>query len=224
MHKKVFSILGGVFFGIGMLLLVVAAGFGVFRWNVIANSDRVTGTIIDIVDRGDSRQVTVRYEVGGEEIIRRLNWWSSDMRTGQPIELLVRRYYPHRISSPGIIGWLPVLIIGPQAVVFGGIGAGFLLYNKRKKNLRRWLLENGNPIMADVLGTEDNWSMTVNGRPATVLVATYNNMRFVSGPLCNNDLMNLGEQVKILLHPDDANKYIFDFNNESGQNSAFSGW
>ena len=48
-------------------------------------------------------------------------------------------------------------------------------------------------------------------------MASYNNMRFVSGPVDNNDLAQIGEHVKVLIDPDDNNKYTFDFMNESHQ-------
>ena len=121
---------------------------------------------------------------------------------------------PHRFVTTGILHLLPLMILSGLMVIFIGLGAGFLIYEKYKKRKFEWLLHYGTPVWANVLGTDENWSIQINGRPAMVLVAMYGNMRFVSGPLDNNDLANIGEHVKVLLDPGNYNKYMFDFKNE----------
>jgi len=107
-------------------------------------------------------------------------------------------------------------------LIFPGIGAIFLILgiiflvvalNIRRR--RNWLLENGKAVWARVEGTEANWNIQVNMRPATALVATYKNMRFVSGPVSNRELALVGEHVKVLMHPDNPDRYVFDFADES---------
>ena len=116
---------------------------------------------------------------------------------------------------PRAAAWIFLVVMLPIVLTFGILGACFLLYHSRKMKRHQWLLEYGTAVWANVLGVEENWSIIVNGRPAKVLVASYNNMRFVSGPVDNNDLAQVGEHVKVLIDPDDNNKYTFDFMNES---------
>ena len=234
MHKKVTSIIGKIFLCVGVLLIAIGGGIGVHRSNTIANSTLVTARIIDIsvgpgtnnmslnhFEDGDLPQrqqhhrVAIEYEAHGITIQSFINWYSSNMRVGQSIDILVDNQDPYRVFSAGIIGWIPVIILAGLGILFGGLGAVFLIWEKRKRNLHEWLLRYGTPIWADVQGTEPNWSIQVNGRPATVLVATHNNMRFVSDPLNNNDLMALGEQVKVFIDPSNADKYTFDLKEES---------
>jgi hypothetical protein len=108
-----------------------------------------------------------------------------------------------------------VLIFPGIGMIFLILGVVFLLAAKRKRKLRQWLLENGTPVWAKVQGTEANWSVQINARPATVLVATHKNMRFISDPVSNRELAHVGEHVKVLIHPDNFDKYVFDFANES---------
>jgi len=156
MFKKIWLLLGSIFFSVGVLLGVIAAGIFAF-----------------IASRHD------------------------------------------QLANTEVTDWIPVIVLLPLALTFGSLGAIFLLYHAHKKRRHRWLLDFGTPVWANVLGFEDNWNIQVNGRPATVLVASYGNMQFVSGPLDNNDRMHIGEHVKVLLHPDNNNKYTFDFMNES---------
>ncbi|MCL2842716.1 MAG: DUF3592 domain-containing protein [Oscillospiraceae bacterium] len=228
MHKKVFKILGTVFFSVGILVMIAGVFLGIRHWNIVQNSDSVTATITSIrtervrdIDRVQQEDgvlgpeyrgvVYVEYEVGNRTINARLNWFSTNMRVGGNVNLLVSRDDPYAIAADGIVGWLPGIIPMFTGVIFFSIGAIFLLYIRRKAKLRNWLLQHGTPVWADVVGTEENWKVVVNGRPATVLVATYNNMRFTSGSLSNKELQHVGERVKILIHPDDPDKYVFEF-------------
>jgi len=63
----------------------------------------------------------------------------------------------------------------------------------------------------DVVGLQHSTNVFINGRPARVLAATHQNMRFTSEPLDNKDIKNLGTTVKVIVHPDDPDKYVFDF-------------
>jgi len=223
MHKKAFKIVGVVFFSVGLFLGLIAiilyATLGQSHRRIANDSDLVTAIIVEIDVRrgadGDIRRVYVEYEAGGMIITAPLRWSSTSMFVGQPVDILVSRQNPHEFVSKFAFYLIPVWILLGLGVIFGGIGAGFLVYQRRKRRKFLWLLEYGTPIWANVLGTDDNWNIQVNGQPATVLIAAYGKMQFVSGPLDNNDLMNIGEHVKVLLHPEDANIYVFDFKNES---------
>jgi len=215
MHNKIILILGMVFFSLGLIAGLIGAGFAFSRWHFSQNSFPVTATITEM-HRGfeGSHRVYIQYDANGQAINTHLNWSSSNMRVRGTIELLVSNQDPYRVRSAGIVGWLGVIIPLSLALPFGGIGTGFLIYTMRKHRLHQWLLYYGTPVWADVQGTEANWSIQVNGRPATVLVATYKNMRFTSRAINNSELIHVGDRVKVLIHPDNANKYTFDFMNE----------
>jgi|GEM_PF-5948337 len=110
-----------------------------------------------------------------------------------------------------------VLLFPGIGMIFLALGTIFLIIALFKRRFRKWLLENGKPIWAQVQGTSVDWRVQVNGRPMTVLVANHGTMRFESEPVNNRLLANIGENthVKVLLHPDNPDRYAFDFNNES---------
>lgn len=233
MHKKVIYIIGIVFLSVGLLLGAIGAGIAVWRSMTIADAVPVTATIVainihrelmgnefewtagDRITPLNTGRAFVEYEFNGIVITSSINWYHTGMAIGQSVDILVCRENPHRTFSPGIIGWLPTLILSGIGLIFGVLGTIFLIVEKRKQRLHHWLLNYGVPVWADVQGTEPNFSIQINGRPATVLVATFNNLRFTSGPINNNDLLHIEERVKIFIHPDDADKYTFDFIGES---------
>jgi len=199
---------------------VGAAAFSHNRRSRIVNDGiPVTAEIVRITqgfDHDGNRRNTayINYIVDGVEVTAPLRHFSSNMFVGQPIEIVVSRQNPREFTSNSILNWLVPIIMLPLFLTFGGLGLGFLIAESRRKKMQEWLFEYGTPIWAEVLGTEDNWSIQVNGRPAMVLVAEYNNMRFTSTPLDNNDLSYVEQRVKIFLHPDNFNKYAFDIRGE----------
>ena len=220
MHKRVLPLIGTIFLILGLVSGLVAAGFAVRRHRVASNSVPVVATIVDITNfrdniDGDTSRVYIEYLAEGQLINTRLGWSSSNMRVGGNVRLLVDRNDPTRFVSAGFVGWLGVFIPGVLAAVWLLVAAILLLVHRGIGARRRWLFDFGIPVWATVLGYDENWRVVVNGRPAEVIVAEYENMRFTSGPLDNNDLMRIGTHVKVLFDPNDANRYAFDIHNES---------
>jgi len=219
MHKKVFKILAVVFISVALLMGVIAfilnATLGNNHRRIARDSYQVTAMIVDITSIGNSPRVYLQYEVGGREITAYQNWSSSSMFVGQPMDILVSRQNPHEFVNAFPYYRIPVWILAGLTAIFGIIGAVFFIVDKRKIRKQEQLFEYGDAIWAKVEGTESNWAIQVNGRPATVLVATHGHMRFTSDPLDNNDLMAVGEHVKVIIDPENANRYVFDIHNAS---------
>ena len=224
MHKNVFKILGIVFTCVGVMLML--AGLLTFatthnrRSRILSDAIPVTAEIVEVGRRldadGNPRYTTyITYTVDGRTITAPLRYNTSGMFVGQRIDIMVNRQNPHEFTTDSILEWLAPIILFPIALPFTILGISFLIVHVRKDKMHKWLLEYGTPIWAEVIGTDANWNIRVNNRPATVLRATYNNMEFVSGPVDNNDLAHVQDKVKILLHPDNFNKYAFDLHNES---------
>jgi len=234
MVVRVFKILGLIFFAIGMIVSVV---LGIVSANIINNHNRiaqdgipVTATIAEIGLRRNissgfdddfassstySMTVIIEYTVGGTTVRAPLNWSSSNMRVGQNIEIIVSRTNLHEFVSVGFWQQYWSLVLPGIGMIFVVLGAIFLIVARRKHSNKQWLFEHGKPVWATVQGTEENWNVRINGRPMTVLVATYGAMRFVSDGIKNRDLANIGQHVKVLIHPDNPDRYAFDFHDES---------
>jgi len=223
MHKKIFLILGIVFLGVGLLHGAIGAAiWGLTsgtRRQVMADAVPVTATIVEITPQrasgSNSNRVYIEYEADGTVVRAPLSWWSTSMYVGRHMDIYVSRQNPQDFVMARDMLLIPVYVLGGIGAIFSILGASFLFAHKRRRRRHRWLLDFGMPVWANVLGAQDNWNIQVNGRPATSLVAAYNNMEFVSGPIDNNDLASIGEHVKVLLDPDNYNRYTFDFKNES---------
>ena len=217
MHKKVFTILRNVFTPIGLALLAAALITGYVAYSNPARRHGVEtiATITGFNQPGQSTRVYIHYNFGGISRTGHMNFYSSSMRVGQERMILVNPDNPAQFVLAGMTGYLPVLILGPMGLSLAIVGLVFHLIIKKENRRREYLFETGVAIMADVVGVDDNWSVTVNGRPGQVLVATHGHLKFRSGLIDNNDLAAVGEQVKILLDPQDYDNYVFDFHNES---------
>ena len=222
MHKKISSHFGILFLCVGIIFMII--GIGVFvsetnrRDNIMQDAIPVTAEIVRIwLGRGgnSNSRAYIEYEVDGRVITATLNWFNSGMYVGMPVQLYVNRLN-HRefIAADSRVDFGIIIIFGVLGLVLGGFGAKFMLDATRKRKRHMWLFEHGTPAWATVLGTEDDWSITVNNKPATVLIATYDDMRYKSEPLDDDDLANIKvkEYVKIFLHPEDNSNYVFDFN------------
>lgn len=205
------------------------------------NATETTATIVEIIFPGGFRQsgehshivdeilrenqiqgatarAFVEYEVNGNRIIVMLNWWSSAMFLGQTMDILVDNDNPMRFMSATtplaifILTW----VFASLSVMFGGMGIVFLLWAGAIYRRRRYLVRRGIPLWAEVDDISENYLIRINGRPALTLIATHNNMVYESEPLTERDLQQVGEYVKVLIHPYDERKYLVDVKDESG--------
>ena len=223
MVKKVFLILGGIFFSLGLALSIAAIathiGTTAVRERGMRDAVPVSAMVVDVrVIEGDSRvRVYVEYEVDGETIISSFRRRDSFIFERQLVDIYVSAHNPRNIVSGDSFVWVTVLVLSIIGGVFTILGAGFLIARSRMVKRHRWLLDFGIPVWANVLGADENWNIVVNGQPAMVLLASYGNMQFVSGAVSNNDLAFVGEHVKVFYDPDNFSRYTFDLKNESAR-------
>ena len=120
----------GVIFAFFGVLMIVISFLMTKSWNDFKEiSVPVTAYITDIEtirsasEDGDTHRVYISYEYGGSTYSGRLDYYTSSMREGMPVEIRVSTVDPYEIKSdPSGFGWILAIFI----VVFGGIGVGFL--------------------------------------------------------------------------------------------------
>jgi len=224
MLNRIFKILGVTFLIIGTVFIVtgsVVYGVLTVRRNNIINDSFPTTAIVASTYRwagGTTRdQIWVRYEVDGIEYDSQLSFWSSSMFVGQELDIYVRNDNHERFITDISFKWISLVVGLPIGIVFAAIGAGFMYHISKQRKNHRWLLDYGHPIIATVEGFDKNFAVRINGRPTTVVVATFENMEFVSNPLSNNELKLIGDKVKVFVDPENSDNYTFDFKNESTQ-------
>ncbi len=106
------------------------------------------------------------------------------------------------------------LVLGAQALVFGGIGLGFLLGARRRRQRREALLAGGYREMADVTGLEWVTNVTVNGRHPCRVVCRIERggvlHEYRSEALRFDPGLLPGMRVPVYLDPHDERRYYVD--------------
>ena len=107
-----------------------------------------------------------------------------------------------------------LLVLGVQVLIFGGIGVGCLLYLRKRRLLRERLLADGYREMADVIGTELQVNVRVNGRYPYRLVCRIARdgvlHEYRSDLLPADPGLPPGSRVPVYLDRYDARKYYVD--------------
>ena len=105
-------------------------------------------------------------------------------------------------------------VLGLQALIFGGVGGGCLLYLRKRRLLRERLLADGYREMADVIGTELQVNVRVNGRYPYRLVCRIERdgvlHEYRSDLLPVNPGLPPGSRVPVYLDRYDPHKYYVD--------------
>lgn len=106
------------------------------------------------------------------------------------------------------------LVLGLQALIFGGVSGGCLLYLRKRRLLRERLLADGYREMADVIGTELQVNVRVNGRYPYRLVCRIERdgvlHEYRSDLLPVNPGLPPGSRVPVYLDRYDPHKYYVD--------------
>lgn len=164
----VHTIIGVIFFLFGAAFLIVPI-VSVVSWEDFKNDAvPVSATISDIrthTSRSSSsgkrrtyHDVYVEYEYEGESYYEELDHYNSGMREGDVLDILIDPDDPSKNRSE------PYLFSGIMAIVgliFGGIGAGFLIYELKRSGYINRLIAEDKFIYA-LYSHEETANVTVN--------------------------------------------------------------
>lgn len=207
---------------IGLLLLCISVGTFIYSKNFVEKSDIVTGTIseLDVYttinsdgDKVTKYTVLVDYSYNGIDYKdQSLSEYSSSMKEGSSIELLVNPENPCEIRTNIMIYFIPI-IFGSLGIIFGTIGVCFLVSETKADLKDKKTKENGRKIVAEIKNIENDYSFQVNGEPAKILVCkhidiysgiehTYRSRRIIK---LNENL--IGKEVDVYIN--DKTGYVF---------------
>ena len=106
------------------------------------------------------------------------------------------------------------LVLGLQALIFGGVGGGCLLYLRKRRLLRERLIADGYREMADVIDVEQVRSVQINGRCTYRVVCHIERdgvlHEYRSDLLPVNPGLPPGSRVPVYLDRYDPHKYYVD--------------
>ena len=101
-----------------------------------------------------------------------------------------------------------------QSLIFGGIGAGFLIYCHRKQQRRERIVANGYYEMATVVFIEQNPYVRINRHSPYIVVCHINRdgvlHEYRSDSLYEYPGLNAGDQVPVYLDRRDEKEYYVD--------------
>ena len=167
---KTVLLLGGVFFMVGVVIIVILAALKISYVNFEKKADRVSAVISSISSyrTGSGSKKSTHYDVditylyNGESYTHTLNFYESGMHEGDIREILVDPDDPRNIKMKSKLA-TPFLLI--FAVAFGGVGAALL-----------WS-EVGTVIRANALIKEDRYVICEDWEERKANVSV-NNVRY----------------------------------------------
>ncbi|MEV0385848.1 DUF3592 domain-containing protein [Nonomuraea sp. NPDC050643] len=194
MHNgRLFTIVGGIFGLIGLVLLCVGIALAASTASFLGSAERTDGTVVSLIARttttrgsdgharsGTSYYPTVEFAVGG----RRYTFVSStggnppSHKEGESVPVAYDPDDPSdaRIASFGS-AFLAPLIVGGLGAVFTPIGAVLFVKGRRIARLRAWLREQGRPVWAEIEHVGRDFTVRVTNRHPYVVHATWQDER-----------------------------------------------
>ena len=174
-HSLVFSIVfKGLFTAIGFGLMIGALAVMLSGRNFIRNSFPVSGEIIDIAWDGlsETYETIAGYEVAGESYIRDIGFYSSDMRPGDVIEILVSNVDPWDIRYPGS-DTLAIIVLFSMGTVFLFFGVMCIIIDHRKRKKTEDLLATGIRVEAKIIDIRENTNESLDGYHPLIIYCRY---------------------------------------------------
>ena len=210
-----FAVIGSIFFSIGAFLVISTVTFKV-------NAEEVMALITDMIpyedsDGDTSYEVEVEYEYEGFTFSAVLDTYSSGMREGEWIPILVNKDDPMEIVEPGtnlVIG-IVFMALGGIAILVGGVS--FIKEQKHKKKLDD-LRKNGKRLQARIDQITLNENIAINEEHPYIIWCSYVDefsgarFEYKSENIWNDvyEVCDVGSVIDVLVKPDDYLDYVVD--------------
>ena len=207
-----------VLFFVGFIFCLFASLFAISSFSYFRTAQPVEAVIADIAVTGDGdHSAIVTYTFQGTAYETTLSYYSSSMRTGDPITVYIQ---PDRPEEARVKSHLLPIIFGSVGLVLAGVAIGVLLhYRKRRKQIRA-VLENGRHVLARVTGIDRNLHYSVNNRHPFVVTCIYQEtpyarpVSFRSENLRDYPNLQLGDLVPVYYDPASPKIYYVQVDRE----------
>lgn len=227
---RLFKIVGGIFFWIGLLLLLGTGALILQKRAFIGSSVVVTGEVIDVVRTSSSDddggrttmlQPVVRFKDSrgvSHEFVEPLRTSWPRFTTGEEVKVRYIQSRPASASIDDSVGqWVPAWILGFVGTVFSFLGGSLAAIPLLMDRKRQQLKENGTAFWADFVEVRYDPTINVNGRnPYRVAAQGLNPLTgkieaFSSDPIWVDLTQQLkGHQVKVLIDPKNPSRHWID--------------
>ena len=215
-------LLGRVFASVGLLLLGVAAALAVSSAGFDRTAERTEGTVVDFRYSDGSAYPVVRYVSAsdGRDYVFGENSgsWPPAYAVGERVPVA---YDPEHPGDAHIDSWINLflgpVICGGLGLVFGGIGAAFLIWMRRRARQARWLRTHGRERWVPVDHIAPDFSVRVNGRSPLVVAASWHDEHTGRVHTARSDHLwhhpgweQLDRGVRVLFDPADPDRNLVD--------------
>lgn len=215
MANIIFAVVGGLFFAIGAFLVISTISFK-------ANAEEVMALITQMrpyedSDGDTSYDVDVEYEYEGITFQTTLDTYSSGMREGKWISILVNKDDPTDVVEPGTnlaIG-IVFMVLGGIAILVGGVSLVQDWKHKKKlENLNR----TGKRLQARIDQITVNEKIAINGEHPYIIWCSYVDefsgarFEFKSENIWNDpyEVCDVGSVIDVLVDANDYLEYVVD--------------
>lgn len=215
MTNILFAVVGGLFFAIGAFLVISTISFK-------ANAEEVMALITQMRpyedNEGDtSYEVDVQYEYEGFTFYATLDTYSSGMREGKCISILVNKDDPTDVVEPGtnlVIG-IVFMALGGIVILVGGVSMfKEWKYKKKLDNLKR----TGKRLQARIDQITVNERIAINEEHPYVIWCSYVDessgarFEYKSENIWNDpyEVCDVGSVIDVLVSANDYLEYVVD--------------
>jgi hypothetical protein len=228
---RLFTIFGGIFGLIGLVLLCVSIALAAFTASFLASATRTDGTVVALTegtssDSSTSWYPTVEFTVDGKRYSFQSSTGSNppSYKKGESVPVAYDADDPSnaRISSFWS-AYLAPLIVGGLGVVFTPIGMVLFVKGRRITRLQAWLREHGQQVWAEIEHVGRDFTTEINGRHPYIVHATWRDERTARTYTATSDYLRddpglrlQGQtHVRVLYDPANPDRNLIDLDSPS---------
>ena len=217
-HNKLKIIGSIIVFLIGLFILVIGAQV-TYHEVSFCKAEKITKGVIKNIEvkytsKSSDCYVTVEYCIDNYVYTNKIMDNSSSLKKGMEIDVY---YNPEnhsniRLAKHTYITCFFVDVIGSVMITFGIVS--FLKSRKREKQ-KKWLIENGIKIMAEIKVIKLSYSLFLKEKPKEVICVAVHSVKnndtvYKSEKFFSNQKEYVGKQVTVYVNVLDKNEYYVD--------------
>ena len=224
--NKTLNIIFTIFAFVGILVMVIGVVIFVKFQQFSKKADEVTAIITDIQEYRSTNSdgeteynhvVFVRYDYEGYTHDVKLSVYSSSMRVGKSITLLVDPDNPRKVKVKGLESWPALIPIG-IGLIFALVGIIPLIVMGKKERKASFLMQNGRRLQAVIDEIKENTTISVNDSHPYIIYCSYddglggNVYHFKSGNIWSDpyEVCDVGSVIDVWVNQDDYSQYHVD--------------
>ena len=209
LFKNVIKSVGILFFCVGILFASIG---GVSTYN-LKQSEKNLNHAVGTIELVNYNYVFVTYDLNGQEMKGVLNYYSSNFREGQQIDILYDENDPYDLQTTEA-NFLYYIFVG-VGILIATIGGGLISNEHKREKIQKELLQNGRKVYATISGIGVDPSISNNYRHPFIIYCVYDDgdgqKEYVSGPIWDelNDSF-IGKDIPLYLDLTNKDLYYVD--------------